>query len=73
MKQDNLLILTQSLGQGLSHSFTLFILSGNHSATQSISKSAIHSVSKTINLSDSNQVLGHTVKQDNHSISNPVN
>ena len=74
MNQDNLLILTQTLGQGLSHSFTLLILSVNHSATQSTSKSPIQSVSKTIILSESNQVLGHTVKQqDNHSVGNPVN
>jgi hypothetical protein len=74
MKQDNLLILTQLLGQGLNHPFTLLMLSVNHSTTQSTSKSAIQSVYQTITLPDSNQVLGHAVRQqDNHSISNPVN
>jgi PP-loop superfamily ATP-utilizing enzyme len=73
MKQENLLIITQSLCQGLSHSFSLLILSVTHSARQPTSKSAIQSVSKTTTLSDSNQVLGHRVKQqDNHSVINPV-
>jgi hypothetical protein len=73
-KQDNLLISTQLLGQGFNHSFSLLILSVNYLAKQSTSKSAIQSASQTITLPDSNEVLGHTVRQqDNHSISNPVN